>query len=122
MDCRRAWWLALVLITGGAGCIQSDGQKAPDNRREVDAAGGAPISKKSSANLFLAQARLFERNAAVPDAPAQYQQSVREQARQAYRQALELDPKNVEPLLALGRLADIEGDQDHAKQYLTRAT
>jgi tetratricopeptide (TPR) repeat protein len=119
MDCRGAWVLALVLLTGGVGCVQTNSQQVGDNHNGNDLAqqGG----KKPSANLYLAQGRLFEGNSRVADVPPQLQQSMRDQARMSYSQALDQEPKNLEALLSLARLAEVEGDNEHVKQYLTRA-
>jgi tetratricopeptide (TPR) repeat protein len=96
------------MLAGGVGCLQTGARPG--------------TSKESQVNLSLAEGRLMESNAAVADTPAQMQRDLRERSRQAFRKALELDAKNVEAVLALARLSAADGDPDHAKQYLVKAT
>ena len=111
------------LLTSGVGCLETGASSlSPENRKEVDLAQRPPEAKKSSAHLFVAYGQMQENNANASNVPEQIQQQLREEGRQAYMKALEAEPKNPEALVALGRLASIAGDEERAKQYLTKAT
>src|SRR4051812_29848178 len=101
MDWRKGCVLAVGLLTGGTGCVQTSGARPGETAQQP--------SKKSSANLSLAEGRLLENQSTVPDTPSQMARMLRDQARQSYKQALDQDPKNVEAELAMARLAGADG-------------
>jgi tetratricopeptide (TPR) repeat protein len=122
MDCRKAWVLAVLLLTGGVGCLQTTAPQTVDTRKDADQAQRPPLSKKSTANLTLADGRLLESTANAAATPPPLQTKMREQARQAYRKVLDLDPKNLDAELALARLAVADGNDEQARRYFTLVT
>ena len=122
MDWRSACVLAMVLLIGGVGCLET---RPVAQSRCPQGSGPGPAnarSQKVHAHLFVAYAQMQENNADQPNVPEQTQQQLREDARLAYQKALDAEPKNPDALVALGRLASRAGDMDRAKQYLAKAT
>src|SRR5437588_5772602 len=117
MDCRRALVLTVGLVSGALGCDHSS--SVPLAPQPVVSA--ANIKKEPELPKRRPQAAtcvaFAEMNAKAADeegrAPLD-QEQLRNQARKAYQQALDIDPKCLDALRGLARLYTALGDHDHA--------
>src|SRR5947208_4418368 len=98
MDCRRTLVLGLGLLAGSAGCLNH--QVLPVT--SLPEATAANVHKerdlpkrKPQASTCVAFGNFTERAAAEPNRPVSERDRLREQARKAYQQALEIDPENL---------------------------
>jgi tetratricopeptide (TPR) repeat protein len=122
MDCRRT--LALALVVGTAGCTvsktlpttASGEQVAVEVRKERDLP-----KRKPQASTCVAFGAISEQTAADPKRPPVERDQMRERARKAYQQALDIDPKNRSALTGLARLYDEQGDHERAVDTFRKA-
>jgi tetratricopeptide (TPR) repeat protein len=123
MDCHKllSWGLAAAL--GAAGCQHATGP-APSLTTTTTmrvTADGTPIKpvaelpkRQPKPETCVAYATFRAAEAKAADCPPLDRQQFREQARLAYQQALQIDPKHVPAYLGLARLYADEDDQSHA--------
>jgi tetratricopeptide (TPR) repeat protein len=107
MACRKTLVLAMGLLTGVGGCTQ------PFTRPGVNPPPSAPGAEQATHKASTYQAFGDFRAAAgfaSENSPAQ-QNQFREDAKQAYLKAIEIDPKYLPAYIALGRL--LQGCDDH---------
>ncbi|MFL5242739.1 MAG: tetratricopeptide repeat protein [Gemmataceae bacterium] len=121
MDCRK--WLWTVLASGIAGCaheaatnlVNSSPQGVAEAKPEKELPKRAP-----KAHTCVVLANLKEKEAEATKAPHD-QQSLRDQARQLYQQALEIEPDNLEALRGLAKMYCLIGDRNRAMATYQRA-
>lgn len=133
MGACKGLLLALGLVSGSAGCAQlsmtsQSSAAATEGTTVATVPEGAVIKKeaerpkrdpKASTCVAYADFRVAEANA--PDQSAQTRDNMREQARKAYLQALEADPKNLKAYQGLAKLQSAAGDHEQAIASLNKA-
>jgi tetratricopeptide (TPR) repeat protein len=77
--------------------------------------------RQPRASTFVALGELLEKTATEPERSPADQEELRNKARLAYQQALQVDPKDVAALKALARLYTSEGDYERALATYNRA-
>jgi tetratricopeptide (TPR) repeat protein len=130
MDCHKllSWGLAAAL--GAAGCQHAKGpgggppppSYAPTSTTNLRVtADGTPIrpepelpKRQPKPETCVAYATFRSQEAQAPSCPAQDRQQFRDQARLAYQQAIQIDPKHVPAYLGLARLYVESEDTAHA--------
>jgi tetratricopeptide (TPR) repeat protein len=124
---KERGWLVLALAVAGAavGCVHQSGMPltADDkvNPADIKKAPEAP-KRPPLPSTCVALAHFNERSAADPKCPAAEQTRLRDQARRAYQQALELEPKNLDALTGLARLYVAMEQHDRAVATYQKAT
>jgi Tfp pilus assembly protein PilF len=124
MDCRRPLALGLALLGGVAGC-QHPGAPAPQAPPKapvkVTALKSAEEAVARKASTFVAFGDFRARAAVAPEFTPEAQRQYREEARRAYRQALEIDPSCVSAYLGLAHLWEGANDQARAADSYRKA-
>jgi tetratricopeptide (TPR) repeat protein len=121
MDCRK--WLWTALVAGVAGCaheaaaplVNSSPQGMAEPTPEKELPKRAP-----KAHTCVVLGDLKEQEAEATKA-SHDQELLRDQARQLYQQALEIEPENLEALHALARMYSLIPDHDRAVATYQRA-
>jgi tetratricopeptide (TPR) repeat protein len=125
MDCRRSLLVALCLAGFCSGCVTRS--ITPPGGMEMLAAVDSdkikPYKSKRapSVDLAVAYAAYSARGAEQPSATPAQQQTMREQARKAYQEALQIDPNCKEAHLGLGRLYVQAKEHDKALEVFQKA-
>lgn len=130
MDCRRTVLLSLGLLGAVAGCRTSPTQ--PNTTVFSTSPSGTPVAmgepidmskvKKEAplprhpapASVDVSLGNLWALEATAPMRQPLERQALREKARQAYQEALAVDPKYIPAYQALGKLYQTLDDHDHA--------
>jgi tetratricopeptide (TPR) repeat protein len=125
MDCRKCWWLCFGLTAGLAGCVTNGTttQQTPlptqsalnptpvpikvEKEKELPKKPPSPAVCVAFGNVAAAEAADVGRSPAAAD-------ELRDRARHAYQQALDLDPNNLEAIQAMARLNVAAKDHDRA--------
>lgn len=133
MDCHKllSWGLAAALGVAGCQHAKAPGTAAPQTQTAAYsppstnttrvAADGTPIKpaadlpkRQPKPETCVAAANFYATEAVAPNATPEHCRALREQARVAYEQALQIDPKHTPAYQGLGRLyVDLE-DTGHA--------
>ena len=114
MDCRVAL-VGLGLLAGAAGCTPSallSGSREPSRPLEVEPSAKVQRQQKARAYVAFGDFRLREGDAPGKAVPEKHR-SV-EEARRAYRQALEIDRDCLEAHVGLARAFSVEGNHARA--------
>jgi tetratricopeptide (TPR) repeat protein len=123
---ERGWLvLALAVAVGAVGCTHQTGLPlTPDDKITAADIKKAPELPKRPPlpSTCVALARFSERSAADPKCSPADQTRLRDQARRAYQQALDLDPKNLDALTGLARLYVTMEDHGRAVATYQKAT
>lgn len=122
MDCRSVVILGLALLSGTAGCVTRETLPTVAPNSTVAIPAGVKIEKEKelprrqprNAESCLAYGRWLEREARAGNRPPMEEERLLDQARQAYQQALAIEPKNLHVYLALGRLYANQDNPDRA--------
>jgi tetratricopeptide (TPR) repeat protein len=115
MDCRRCLVLAPCLLGGVLGCFgQGAVPVVPENTPvevtpEKDLPRRKPTAATCAALGAYREGQANETNCSPAD-----QQRLRDQARTAYQQAIDLDPKYVAAFDGMARVYDVQGDHGRA--------
>jgi tetratricopeptide (TPR) repeat protein len=122
----RAYLLLLteLLILSGPGCATLPGGSSEINGSEASASAHADTNfskRKPRASTYVAFGELHEKTALEPGRTPAEQEQLREKARSAYQEALKVHPNDRQALMALARLYDTCGDQEHAVATYNRA-
>ncbi len=117
MDCRRSFWLFLALALG-SGCVTTSNKTPPPPPAEPPPPLTASKDKKvvkqqPKPDTCVTFGQCFENLAAEADQSGEMK--IRDKARVAYQQALQLDAKNIEAWLGLGRVYSLQGDYQRAQ-------
>lgn len=131
MDCRRSLVMLSALFVGVAGCAltgtqQSSSIKSETPMSSVEMAADvrperALTKRKPKASTCVAFGNNFEQEANDPGRTPADQEQIREKARKAFQQALDLDPKNIPAALGLARLHSTRGDHGRAVSTYQKA-
>jgi Tfp pilus assembly protein PilF len=126
MDCRKSLWLGLGLL-GVVGCwpqktipVAPASPQTPPAVELTKEKELPPLKPHASTCVALGDVHAQEANDA--SCPPLRQEALRDRARRAYQQALEIDPTNKEALLALARLYVANKDHDRAIATFAKAT
>jgi tetratricopeptide (TPR) repeat protein len=117
MECRTSLVLALGVAAGSLGCVNHAGLPvaATDEPNPAKIVREADLPHRPPRpETCVAFGRLNEQAAADPNRPPVEKQQLLDRARKTYQQALKLDPKNPEALLALARLYNTMDDHERA--------
>jgi tetratricopeptide (TPR) repeat protein len=106
------------MTTSALGCVTLPGSS---HGGTTDAAPLASGKRKPKPSTLVAYGEIHERAATDPGRSPAEQTELRNRARAAYQQALQIDPKNRQALMALTRLYTAEGDPDRAVATLNEA-
>lgn len=127
MALRTYFCLGLGFFAGAAGCQTLKSGTNPSGQTVMTVPEGAVITKEADlpprdpkANTCVAYADFRAKEAHVTDQPADARDSMREQARRAYFQALTIDPKNLKAHQGLARLQAESGDHEQALATLNK--
>lgn len=124
MNCRRGVALAAGLMISGVGCtgaqISPMAMTQTGQLVEVQKVDELP-KRPPKASTLIAYGGLCERSADEPKCPPAQRERLRDQARRSYQQALGLEPKNVEAMVALANLYVKSGDKDRAILHFQKA-
>src|SRR4051794_34497621 len=99
MDGRHPLVVVLGLLTTVAGCTHPFG-----GLRDAQAAGGASNEMIHQAQTYVAFGDFRSSAGFAPEMPPAQQQQLREDGRQSYLKAIEVDPRYIPAYLALARL------------------
>ena len=117
MDGRRSLLLGIVVAAGVAGCTHETIPLAPGTpipaTAKIEKESDLP-KRKPQAATCVAFGNFREQEALAPERSPLEQQQLREQARKAYQQALEIDPNHLQASQSLARLYVAMNDFDHA--------
>ena len=134
MDGRRGRYLAGALLAGAVGCNTTPkklsdlaGQKPPSlPQSQLTANVPPPPAEPPRTNLkpstYVAMGALTEQAANEPDRPPAEREAFRQQARQSYQKALDVDPKCATAYVALGESFLSSGERDKAQAMFQKAT
>jgi tetratricopeptide (TPR) repeat protein len=111
MDCRKTLVLVLALVSGSVGC--SSMPSAPTNSAHAAAQQDKPKRQPKPATC-VALARLREREAEEAQRTQPDRDRCRDEARQEYQQALQIDPNYLPALQGLAHFHDVCGDHERA--------
>jgi tetratricopeptide (TPR) repeat protein len=122
----RAYLLLMVGwgISGVLGCATFPGGPSGANNQGSSTTARAETNgpkRQPRASTYVAFGELHERTATEPGRSPAEQEELRNKARLAYQQALQVDPKDLPALKALARLYASEGDYDRALATYNRA-
>jgi tetratricopeptide (TPR) repeat protein len=113
-----------LAITGALGCATLPGA-LPSTMSQGSSANtraDAPGPKRQpKASTYVAFGEMYEKTTTEPGRSPAEQEELRNKARLAYQQALQIDPKSVAALTALARLYSSEGDYERALTTYNRA-
>jgi tetratricopeptide (TPR) repeat protein len=116
MDCRRSWLVALGLAGAVAGCRPDRTQQVnpePPLAAKVKQESDGP-KQKPKASTCVALGDCYQQEADCPERPQFQQERLRDQARRAYQQALEIEPNDVAAGRALAGLYEKMDEHDKA--------
>jgi tetratricopeptide (TPR) repeat protein len=120
MDCRTFSLIALTLCLGNVGCVLT--QQAP---AVTIPTAEITVEKKSEPErafgLMMAYGTLKEKQANEPETTPEVQVRLREEACQAFKDALRIEPTNVEAFRCLARLYAQRGNYELAFDTYKRA-
>jgi tetratricopeptide (TPR) repeat protein len=119
MDCRRTLLLSLgLLVCAAAGCVFKKSQSVlptPESLAMEEVGRERKLPKRPPhASTCVAYGDFARQEADSTTRTPVEQDFMREQARKAYQQALEIDPKNLQASRALAQLYDARGDHERA--------
>src|SRR5438128_144482 len=114
MDGRRVPLFGLGLLVGCAGCVTSPIPTGPGAPPGVVKKEAELPKRNPQPSTCVSYGTLYERMAADPKQPPQKSQELRDKARVAYQQALEIDPNNLPAFTALARYYVNLEDYDRA--------
>jgi tetratricopeptide (TPR) repeat protein len=123
MDCRRTLLVALGLLGATAGCVPSSGLPVTTPNDVVISPAKEPDPSKHQLkpSTCVALGAAAEESAADERRSPGEREQLRDRARQAYQQALKIDPKDLAALKALAKLYTTIGDHDRAVATYQRA-
>jgi Flp pilus assembly protein TadD len=126
MDCRQSLLVALGMALGSCGCVNTDKRPTPpvpDNGPEQHVVRKEPSGPKRAPQpeTLVKMAAYFLDDAARVDITPARQMDLRDQARKAYQQALQIDPTSLPALTGLGRFYTQIGDFDRAGETYRKA-
>jgi tetratricopeptide (TPR) repeat protein len=123
MNCRLTRALAMTLLFGSLGCAhEKDLTLAAKDEHPAVVHKETELAKRNPLpSTCVAFGTFSEHSAAAPRISPAEQERLRDQARKAYQQALELDPKDLTALTALARLYITLDDSTHAVATYRRA-
>src|SRR5438552_1789268 len=107
--------LGCATLPGAPSGAMSQGSSAT-----ARAEGNGP-KRQPRASTYVAFGELHEKTATEPGRSRAEQEELRNKARLAYQQALQIDPKNLPALTSLARLYTSEGDYERALTTYNRA-
>ncbi len=123
MDCRLSFFLAFGVAWGCGGCVGADKRLAPPAeppphlvKKEASGPKRAP-----KASTMTAWAACKAAEADKPDLPAADQEKLRDEARKAFQQALQIDPQYVPAFQGLAKLNVDMGDFNRALEIYRKA-
>jgi tetratricopeptide (TPR) repeat protein len=122
MDCRRQLISAILAMgLGGFGCAHQQGMTLAQVREQTAAdlqpEGG---KRRPRASTCLAFGNFDEHTALDPARSPADKQQLLDQARKAYQQAIQLEPKNATAIIALARVYNLLDDHDRAIATYTK--
>jgi tetratricopeptide (TPR) repeat protein len=117
----RAYLLLLVglVITGALGCATLPSSPSVPNGE--GSAVSSARKRQPRPSTYVALGELHEKAATDPERSPAEQEELRNKARLAYQQALQVNPKDLPALTALARLYASEGDHERALATYNRA-
>jgi tetratricopeptide (TPR) repeat protein len=118
MDCRKSVWAGFLLLGALAGCTP----QMPLVSSSAPPGQGETVKRAPRPSTCVSYGDLLVQEATAPTRTPESQQSLREQARKSYQQALALDPKCLAARRGLANIYSLEGQADKALAELTRAT
>jgi tetratricopeptide (TPR) repeat protein len=123
MDARRSVCLAATFFFCCLGCVHTDPNPSSSNDQVVTKA-AKPIDlpkRKPLPETCIAMGDLRAKTAENPKCNEVERQRLRDEARRAYQEALEIDPKCMAAFTALARLYIVMEDYDRAEATYQRA-
>jgi tetratricopeptide (TPR) repeat protein len=134
MDGRRARYLAGALLAGAVGCntapkkysdatVQKPTMPATSQvATNVPPPPAEPPRTNLKPSTYVAMGALTEQAANEPDRPPAERENFRQQARQTYQKAIDVDPKCTAAYVALGESYLANGERDKAQAMFQKAT
>ncbi len=117
MDCRRSFLLILVLAVGG-GCLTTSNKvplplepPLPEKTKKEKKV----VKQQPKPETCVTFGQCFENLATAASADQAAEMKVRDNARLAYQQALQLEPHNLEAWIGLARVYSLQGDYQRAQ-------
>lgn len=109
------------MTTSALGCVTLPGASTAGNGDAAAAGTHAAGKRQPKPSTLVAYGELQERAATDPGRSSVEQEELRNRARSAYQQALQINPKDRSALMALARMYASEGDSDRAVATYNRA-
>lgn len=122
MDCRKSWVVLVGLVMGG-GCVTTTPKAPPtvDPPAVVAPRGKNAARQPLKPDTCVAFGQCFEHVATATKSDQTREQKIRDNARQAYQQALQLDPSKLEAWGGLARVYTQQGDYERALDTYAKA-